>query len=478
MGNQITKNNQKKPDFDFNPKSVNLEIPYRSSLHNIYRIEQPIWRETSSYSITKAVHLKTKKAIVMKKMRINPGNRILFTKEIYMLNRLDHFNIVQLYEYFQTKTHFYIIYIYFDAPSLTDYYIKNDDKISEAEVKKIIKEILSTLNYIHSNNVILRNFDPSNVLYNGESILIIGFNAAMPVKRSIASGRARVKFQKSRTSPFYKAPEVVKKNYDTRADVWVVGVLLHIFLTGKLPFNAANQQDLFDRICNKDFDDSVLTKQNHDETVIELIRLMLVKDPDRRAKIPDLLENPWFELKEGDYDKRLSKEVLKNIKQVNTKKNLIDKLMVFSTDKVFLDKEMNDLQKLFNQIDVNKDGVVTKDELKEALEYINLIISDKQIDTIFRKYDDNKSGTLEFHEFAAAFIDRKRITEKGKLNELYEYINVENKEKITLTDFENKIFYKLNNKEKKLFLRAAGHDKALNKEEFANFITTFIEERR
>ena len=132
MGNEASTRNLPPVDIDndFDIENADFDVPVRSLLASLYRIEQPTWRETKNYTITKATHLKTKKELVMRKMRITKTNTFLFKKEITLLKKLDHMNIIKIYEYFRTKTHYYINYHYFKGMSLTDYYIKNEDKLN------------------------------------------------------------------------------------------------------------------------------------------------------------------------------------------------------------------------------------------------------------------------------------------------------------------------------------------------------------
>ena len=479
MGNGASKRRLSLTNIDneFNVKKVDFKIPERVSLTNTYRIEQPTWRETKNYTITKAVHLKTKKELVMRKMRITKTNTFLFKKEISLLQKLDHLNIIKIYEFFKTKTHYYINYHYFDGISLTDYYIKHENKLNHGEIKKIVNMVFLTLKYLHKKMIILRNLDPANILYDGEKILFVSFMYAMPMKPEILSGDCPG-FKVTLTNPFYRSPEMVMKNYDYRADTWVIGVFIHIFITGEIPFKSTDEKQLFKMICDDEFNDELLQEVKADSSLIDLITKMLEKDPSKRITVEKVLEHPWLELKEEDFDHNLSLKVLENISMVNKKKSLMDKLALFSVDKIFLDKEINNLQKLFNQLDINKKGSISKEDLKSALETVDMFVTDGQIDLIYEKYGLGQSDELEFQEFAAAFIDRRKIMEKEKLEELYHFINVDKKDKVTMEEFEERVFYKLKDKEKKLFKRFSGKSMSLSKEQFILFLQVFIDNKQ
>ena len=410
----------------------------------------------------------------MKKLRINNKNKFLFIKEVLVLQKLDHVNVLKIYEYFKTEQHYYILYYFFDGINLTDYFIKEDVKLTHGDIKRLIKDILSTVLYLHNSNILLRNLDPSNILYDGTNIKITGFKNAFPFNPKIYKKKEKYKFKECFTNFLFMAPEAFEACYGPEADVWTIGVMLHLYISGKLPFEATNKDELKEEILKTELDIEELKKHSIEQDAIDLISKMLKKDPNQRATIPDILKHPWLVQKEEDFNSELNQEIFSQFKKINKKSSLMEKLRVFATDKLFLDKEMNGLQKMFKIADINNDGVVTKKELKQSLEKLNLTISDTQINTIFKKFDQNNNGSLEFYEFAAAFIDYKKINESNKLEELYDFINVYKKERISLDDFEKRIYYKLNKKEKKLFTKFSDNNKTINKKNFIIFIQRFI----
>ena len=104
-----------------------------------------------------------------------------------------------------------------------------------------MKQILSTLNYCHSSNIVHRDLKPENVLLDKDegdtTIKIIDFGTAEifdpEQKMSTKSG-----------TPFYIAPEVIKRSYNSKCDVWSAGVLLYILLCGYPPFSGKTDQDI------------------------------------------------------------------------------------------------------------------------------------------------------------------------------------------------------------------------------------------
>ena len=85
-----------------------------------------------------------------------------------------------------------------------------------------------------------RDLKPENILFDGNDIKLIDFG--------LSCRQTDDKLRELVGSPFYVAPEVLKKSYDHRCDVWSLGVMLFIMLTGYPPFNGPNNETIFKKI--------------------------------------------------------------------------------------------------------------------------------------------------------------------------------------------------------------------------------------
>ena len=94
-------------------------------------------------------------------------------------------------------------------------------------------------------------------------------------------------------TPYYMAPEVLDGQYDAKCDTWSVGVLLYVLLSGYLPFQGKNRNEVFYKIANAQF------HFDHDEfeqvsnSALDLISKLLVVDVDARLSAQDALNHPW-----------------------------------------------------------------------------------------------------------------------------------------------------------------------------------------
>jgi serine/threonine protein kinase len=109
-----------------------------------------------------------------------------------------------------------------------------------------MKMLFSAINHCHAQNIIHRDIKPENIMINEENeVRLIDFGLSKTNKKN--------NMQTMCGTPFYMAPEVIKSNYNTKADIWSLGVLLYTLVSGYLPFQGTNNKDVYERIKTADF---------------------------------------------------------------------------------------------------------------------------------------------------------------------------------------------------------------------------------
>ena len=90
----------------------------------------------------------------------------------------------------------------------------------------------------------------------------------------------------------YTAPELLSgEGYDESIDVWGIGIILFLLLTGKYPFNGSKRKSIFRRIRERRID---YDKYNLDEDEVHLLKRLLCKNPRYRIQLDDIVDAPWF----------------------------------------------------------------------------------------------------------------------------------------------------------------------------------------
>lgn len=166
--------------------------------------------------------------------------------EIKILKKLNHPNIVSLYEDVQGAQNQYLVMEYIKGASLLALVSKPSwKKLDETRCALIFSEIIAGLAYCHSKNVAHRDIKLENIMLDSTGqakIIDFGFatmSSQMNKKTFLYCG-----------TPNYMAPEIVRRERypGESADVWAAGVLLFMMLTGKFPFGSSKEQQVFEKI--------------------------------------------------------------------------------------------------------------------------------------------------------------------------------------------------------------------------------------
>jgi calcium-dependent protein kinase len=180
---------------------------------------------------------------VVRKADLEFGERRKVLEEIELLKELDHPNIGQVIEMFEDPKKMYFVNEMMQGGSLLERLTR--EYVSEANAANIIHQILSAVTYLHSKNIVHGDIKPSNLHFQdveGENIKLIDFGSC---RRNEKDELLHGVYGTS----YYVAPEVLEQNgYDNRIDVWSVGVLMYILLSGQPPFDGQTGRDVLSQV--------------------------------------------------------------------------------------------------------------------------------------------------------------------------------------------------------------------------------------
>jgi len=227
----------------------------------------------------------------IKKKMVEGDDIKLLRREIQIMKKLNHLNILKLYEVYEDEEQFYLVMELVKGKELFDKIVERG-MYSERDASNIIFQVVSAVDYLHENNIAHRDLKPENLLSAGEGDKEIVKIADFGFSKSFAEEGE--KLMTSCGSPGYVAPEILTaESYDKSVDMWSVGVIIYILLSGYPPFYADSAPALFKKIMDVkyDFDDSVW--EDISDSAKDLIRNLLVKDPAKRLTAKQCLEHPW-----------------------------------------------------------------------------------------------------------------------------------------------------------------------------------------
>lgn len=208
-------------------------------------------------------------------------------REIELLRQLDHPNLLRSYGATKTPKHIHLITEYISGVPLSSLLkTRLSRKLNETEAKAIFKQITNGVAYCHSKNISHRDLKLDNILLeNGDKVKVIDFGFASCMHQG-------EKAKMFCGTPSYMAPEIVSKQEyaGPPADIWALGVVLYVMLTGTFPFRGSSDRELFRKIkCGVTVFPTVLSEKGRD-----LIMQMLSLSPESRLSAEEILLHEWL----------------------------------------------------------------------------------------------------------------------------------------------------------------------------------------
>ena len=222
-----------------------------------------------------------KKSIGIKKDAYD-NSRLL--REIGVSLLLDHDNIVKLKFIYMDAENYYLFFQCVEGGQLLDFIISHG-MLNEKLSRKFLRQILGAVDYCHSNSIVHRDLKIENILIDKKgTIQLIDFGLANFIDpySHLATFCG---------SLYFAAPEVLgaKKYIGPEVDMWSIGVILYVLVTGKVPFDDMTLPALHKRIKSGIYDPPVgVTPECFD-----LISKLLVVDPKNRASMEEVKRHPW-----------------------------------------------------------------------------------------------------------------------------------------------------------------------------------------
>lgn len=238
-----------------------------------------------------ARNIKTGEGVAIKiinKDKILKGGLVSHIKrEISILRRVRHPNIVQLFEVMATKTKIYFVMEFVRGGELFNKVAKG--RLKEEVARKYFQQLISAVEFCHARGVFHRDIKPENLLLDDDGNLKVSDFGLSAVSDQI---RQDGLFHTFCGTPAYVAPEVLaRKGYDgAKVDIWSCGVVLFVLMAGYLPFHDRNVMAMYKKIYKGEF----RCPRWFSSELTRLLSRLLDTNPQTRISIPEIMENRWF----------------------------------------------------------------------------------------------------------------------------------------------------------------------------------------
>lgn len=409
--------------------------------------------------------------------------------EINILKRLDHPNILKLFEFFQDDINYYIVTELCEHGDLFEK-LERMKCMNELAVKLLMYQILSSVSYLHSKGVIHGDLKLENILidsvnYNHRTSFNTSVNidvknflqdrssnsiksrteALKPSSKNdngyffknmsnyeikiIDFGCSKIFNKKERKlsgiigTSIYCSPEVLKDEYNEKCDIWACGVIMYMLLSGFAPFDGETEEDIFEKISKGKFTFNFSEFNEVSLDAKDLLIKLLTYDADKRISAKQALSHSFFTggIKPSDsYRDSVDARVLTDLKKIRSSLKFQQAVVTYISHNFADKEEVNKIRKIFKFLDSNGDGVVSKEELLDGYKSLGEEVSEEALDFIIKAIDNDGSGCIEYEEFIRASLDKTKLLTESNLKMAFDLFDIDQSGLISCEEIKQIIF--------------------------------------
>nr|AFK09219.1 calcium-dependent protein kinase [Dunaliella salina] len=334
-----------------------------------------------------------------------------------LLHLAGHPNVVQLKGVYEDKGYVHMVMELCEGGELFDR-IADKGHFSERQAAEVVRTIVSVVHHCHTMNVIHRDLKPENFLLTSKKPNGTLKATDFGLSRFFKDGQV---LNDIVGSPFYVAPEVLRRQYGKEADIWSCGVILYILLCGWPPFHGDTTQKIFKNIMSKPLDLKSPPWPKITDAAKDCVRKMLARDPRKRLTAEEVLKHPWMQ-EHGVATDIMIPEVLVRMRQF-TQMNKLKKnaLKVFACS--LPANDLAGLKEMFHSIDTDNSGTISVEELHEGLRKKGSHVDPREAQYIMDSIDVNGNSRIDYEEFLAATLHLTKLNREEQMINAFKFFD-------------------------------------------------------
>lgn len=396
--------------------NINFILSNNGSITQFYTVEAAKIGQGSYGSVTKGTNKSTGVVRAIKTIsKTQVKNIERFRQEISIMKQLDHPNIIKLFETFEDHRNIYLVMELCTGGELFDRIIELGH-LTEHQAATIMQQILRAIYYMHQNKIAHRDLKPENFLFVTKEalekaplkIIDFGLSCRFEPGQQLATKAG---------TPYYVAPQVLAGKYDQSCDVWSAGVIMYIIICGYPPFYGDTDAEVLRKVREGVFTFNPSDWRNVSDDAKDLIRKMLQFNPNDRFTAEQALNHVWIKKTAPKaIDAPLESSHVNNLKSFRDQ-NKLKKAALHVIAQQLPDSEVANLKNIFMSMDKNGDGQLTVAEIIAGMEKSGFNKESLGVDIreVLQHIDSNASGVVDYSEFLAATLEKKKYMREDRL---------------------------------------------------------------
>ncbi|RZC58726.1 hypothetical protein C5167_006027 [Papaver somniferum] len=326
-------------------------------------------------------------------------------REVSIMSSLpDHINIVRLKATYEDNEAVHLVMELCEGGELFDRIVARGH-YSERAAANVARTVAEVVKMCHEHGVMHRDLKPENFLFANKRE-----NAAL---KAIDFGlsvffRPGERFSEIVGSPYYMAPEVLRRNYGPEVDIWSAGVILYILLCGVPPFWAETEQGVAHAILRGVIDFKRDPWPKVSDSAKSLVKQMLEPDLKKRLTAQQVLEHSWLQNAKKASNVPLGDIVRTRLRQFSMMNRLKKKAMRVIAEHLSIE-EVEVIRDMFKLMDTDNSGKITYEELKAGLQKVGSQLAEPEMKMLMEVADVDGNGTLDYGEFVTVTIHLQKM---------------------------------------------------------------------
>lgn len=340
-------------------------------------------------------------------------------REVEIMRHLPkHQNIVTLKDTYEDDQAVHLVMELCEGGELFDRIVARGH-YTERAAAAVTRTIVEVIQMCHKHGVMHRDLKPENFLFANKketaALKAIDFGLSIFFKPG-------ERFNEIVGSPYYMAPEVLKRNYGPEVDVWSAGVILYILLCGVPPFWAETEQGVAQAIIRSVVDFRRDPWPKVSDNAKDLVKKMLNPDPTKRLSAQEVLDHPWLQNAKKAPNVSLGETVKARLKQFSMMNKLKKRALRVIAEHLSVE-EVAGIKEGFQLMDTSNKGKIDINELRVGLQKLGHQIPDSDLQILMEAGDVDKDGHLDCAEFVAISVHLRKMGNDEHLKKAFEFFD-------------------------------------------------------